>query len=790
MNAPYKWIKEYCAVNDTPHGFAQRMTMTGTKTEGFFSAADSVKNVVTGRVTAIERHPNADKLLVCSVDAGKPLRIVTAAKNLTVGDIVPVALDGSLLANGAEIHSGELRGVLSQGMFCSIAELGVTLADFPDCVEDGIMTLPADTPIGADITAVCGLDDTVFEFEITSNRPDCLSVSGIAREAAATYGVPFVFPKPANRPMDGEIGELLSVAVKEPSLCCRYTAALLKDVKIEPSPLWMRTRLRECGLRPINNIVDITNYVMLEYNQPMHAFDLRNVKDSHIIVRRAKRGEEITTLDDTAHSLTEKMLVIADAEKPIAVAGVMGGEYSGIYADTNTVVFESACFEPMNNRATSTALSLRTDSSIRFEKGLDPNNTMPALLRALELCEQIGAGKVVSGIIDIKGDIKKTASYPLSPDRVNAFLGTEIPVVDMKKYLEALEFTVSDELMVTPPDFRRDIEGFADIAEEIARMHGYDRIPNTVMSGIATASWTERQRFLRRVTERCVECGLFEIQTSSFLNPRAFSQLMLPDDSELRRAVRIINPFGEETSLMRTTGLASMLDVLVTNYKARVEKAELFEIAREYIASSDDSELPLERDRLIVGCYGGADFYRVKGVVESLLDMSGISDAEFIAEKSGGFYHPGRAAKVVCRGETIGVFGELHPEIVKNYGIKTRVIAAELDMDTLFALHGGTKKYAGLPRFPALTRDLAFVCGEGVLSSEIEAVIRLSCGELLERVTVFDVYQGEQLPKGKKSIAYGVTLRAADRTLTDSEADTAINAVLDALKLKDITLRA
>ncbi len=789
MNAPYKWIKEYCDIDATPLDFSRRMTMSGSKVEGYSCATDKIRNVVAGKILSVEKHPDADKLCICQVDVGKnSVQIVTGATNVAAGDVVPVALDDSELPNGQHIEKGKLRGVESCGMMCSLAELGLTVHDFPECIENGIMQLPRDTVPGSDIAAVLALDDTVIEFEITSNRPDCLCVSGLGREAAVTYGVPFKFTPAAARPTHGDVHKLLKVRIDAPEYCLRYSGAVVSNVKIEPSPLWLRTRLRECGVRPINNIVDITNYIMLEYNQPMHSFDLRNVEDSEIIVRRAHKGEKITTLDEIERELSEDMLVIADSHKPIAVAGVMGGTYSGIYDDTDSVIFESACFEPRNNRATAKALGMRTDASTRYEKGLSPENTMPALCRALELVEQLGAGTVVSGIVDARGNEKKIPKVTFEPQRTNAFLGTDIPEKQMRDILTALEFTFDGDKVV-PPYFRGDIECFADVAEEIARIYGYDRIPTTVMFGAAAAEHTAKQRFLALVNEICCGCGLYEINTSSFLNPRAFSLMKIAPDSELRRAVRIMNPIGEETSLLRTTLVASLLDVLARNYKNRVPAVRMFECNTEIIASDDSTKLPLERQKLVIGGYTDVDFYWLKGVVETLAERINL-EFSFSALSDNGLLHPGRAASVSCGGETVGFIGELHPEIAKNYGIKTRALVAEIDVEKLFALRSGDRVYRDMPRFPALQRDLALVCDEDTQCADVETVIRNGCGALLESLNVFDVYRGEQLPAGKKSIAFELTLRDAEHTLTDEQADAAVKATLSALAARGVTLRA
>mgnify|MGYP004655188417 FL=1 len=794
MRVPYRWIKEYCDIDASPLTFAHRITMTGTKCEGFENAADKIRNVVVGKVVSIERHPDSDHLWICRIDiGGETVQIVTGAQNVKAGDTVPAALHGSLLPNGAHIKRGKLRGVDSNGMLCSLGELGLTTGDFPECIENGIMILDPSLKAGTPIEKALALDDDVFEFEITSNRPDCLCAVGIAREAAATFNVPFKFRRAADLTPGGEAATMLTVDIAEPSLCYRYIGAFVRNVRIKPSPLWMRTRLRECGVRPINNIVDITNYVMLEYNQPMHAFDERNVKDDHIVVRLARPGETITTLDGVERELTDRMLIIADSEKPIAVAGVMGGEYSGIYDDTNTVIFESACFEGINNRATAKALGMRTDASTRYEKGLDPENTMPALARALELVRELDAGDVVDGCVDVRGDRLPVNVIKVSPARVNAFLGTDIPVAAMRDYLTRLDIGVSgpdEELTVVSPGWRRDVEAFADVSEEIARLYGYDNIPTTVMTGVATAGRTEWQKFLRAVTELCLAGGADEISTTSFMNPKALSQLRVPEDSLLRRAVRIINPFGEETSLLRTTAVGSMLDTLALNASSRHPAARLFEQATEYIADPDPAELPDERKKLIIGAYGeGESFYSIKGLLEALASMAHVS-FDFVPCTDNASYHPGRCADVLLGGERIGCLGELHPVVLKNYGLKKRAYVADLDLKKLFDGRGSLPQYRGMPRFPALTRDLAIVCDKQVLCADIEAVIRRQCGAILAGIRVFDVYEGEQVPAGKKSIAFGLTLRSPERTLTDEEADSAVKKALAALAQLGAVLRS
>ncbi len=811
MKLPIKWLQVYTDVRVPVKEFAQRMTMTGSKVEGWEREADRIRNVVTGKVLSLERHPNSDHLWICQVDtgAGEPVQIVTGAQNLAAGDVVPVALDDSDLPNGAHIKAGKLRGEVSNGMLCSIGELGFTTHDFPDCIEDGIMVLPAGTAVGLPIETVLGMDDDVVEFEITSNRPDCLSVTGLAREAAVTFGKPLNIPAPQVKRTHGDIHTMLRVDNDTPANCLRYTGAIVENVRVKPSPQWMRERLRQCGVRPINNIVDITNYVMLEYNQPMHAFDYRNVKDGHIIVRQAKPGETIMTLDGIDRTLNETMMVIADNEKPIAVAGVMGGEYSGIQDDTTTMIFESACFNGVNVRATAKALGMRTEASARYEKGLDPNNTVPAILRALELVELLDAGDVVGGLIDAVGAMPVPPVIPLQPDRVRAFLGADIPTDFMVDVLQKLGCTVDGELRVTPPTYRADLEGFADIAEEVARFYGYDVIPTTIMTGVAEARPTERQRFERAMIAACVGCGLYEINTYTFMSAKALDMLNLPADSPLRSCVVISNPLGEDTSLVRSTALPSMLDTLARNYNGRIPAASMFELATEFEPRAGEVAweelfrdhavvehpqrmplLPAEHRKLMIGGYGSLDFYKLKGIVETLLHTAGIQNAEYTALSSNPSYHPGRTAEVVVNGRRVGVLGELLPAVCANFGIKDRVYAADLDFDALYELRGGVQTYRQLPKFPAVTRDLALVCDLALPAARLEAAIRQGCGRLLESVKVFDVYTGDKVAGGKKSIAYSLVLRDSEKTLTDEEAEAAVKRSLKALSAIGAELRS
>ncbi len=793
MNAPVSWIKEYTDLDGVSvKELCDALTMSGSKVERWTCEADEIKNVVTGKVLEMHRHPDSDHLWVCSVDCGgdKPLQIVTGAQNVNVGDVVPCALDGAELPGGHTIKTGKLRGELSEGMMCSLGELGLTVHDFPECIEDGIAILDPSLEPGKDICGVLGLDDTSIEFEITSNRPDCMCVSGLGREAAATFRKPFRFPEPQVRKATGSIEGMLKVRNETPDNCLRYTAAIVKNVRVKPSPVWMRQRLRLCGVRPINNIVDITNYVMLEYNQPMHAFDYRNVKDNEIIIRQAREGEHIVTLDDIDRALTPDMMVIADSEKPIAVAGIMGGEYSGTYDDTNTVIFESACFNAVNVRYTEKGLGMKTESSVRFEKGLDPENTLKALTRALELVEELDAGDVVGGFVDIKGNMPKRRTLKLDPDRINSFLGTDLPVEEMVSMLRSLEFEVSDDLTVTPPSFRADILLMNDIAEEIARLYGYNNIPSTVMTGVATAQLTERQHFERDLARRLVAAGLYEVKTYSFMGTKTLDLLNEPADSELRKAVVISNPFGDDTALMRTTILPSMLEVVARNVNARVPSASFFEIGVAFHAHEDPNELPDEDRDLVIASYNSLGFYGVKGVVEDICRNANTAVPEFAPLTDSTMYHPGRAATVSVDGTVIGTMGELLPAVASNFDIRERVTVAVISVEKLYANRGGVRKFTPLPKFPAMTRDIAVVCDESVPSGDLEREIRVACGDSLESLTVFDVYTGEKVAAGKKSIAYSLVFRHPDRTMTDDEADKAISESLRRLERKGAVLRS
>ena len=795
MNLSMRWLNDYVKADMPIKDYCHALTMSGSKVEGYEVEGADISNVVVGKILSKGPHENADALFVCQVDAGKesPVQIVTNAKNVKEGDLVPVALDGAVLPEG-KIKKGKLRGVESFGMFCGLDTLGLTAHDFPYADPDGVLVIQEDCQIGEDIHSALGLDDTSVEFEITSNRPDCLSVTGLARETAATYNLPLNIPIPSFKGIDGNIDEMLKVDVHNTEKCMRYCAGIVKNVKIEPSPRWMRERLRASGVRPINNFVDITNYVMLEYGQPMHAFDLRYVEGAHINVRNAAKGEKIVTLDGVERELTEEMLVIADDKKPVAVAGVMGGEYSGIMEDTTTVVFESAYFEPVQVRRTSKKLGLRTDASIRYEKGVDRLISMTCLERAFQLVEELGAGEVVRTVIDKDYTDKTPAAVEFNAEWINNFLGTDIAEADMIEYLTRLDFKVENGT-VYAPSFRIDIECKADIAEEVARIYGYDKIPSTEFRGVAEAELTPEQKFAKNLENNMVALGCYGIATFSFISPKHFDRLTLPAESKLRDAIKITNPLGEDTSIMRTTIIPSMLEILSTNYNNRNEAAKLYEIGKEYIPT-ESGKLPNEPDRLAIGMYGGnVDFYDIKGIADTMLGKMGIRDVEYIrACDSDAFdeacaMHPGRSAVVMKNDTVLGILGEVHPAVQKNYGIGTKTYVAKFNIPEMMKCAVTEVSYQPLPKFPATARDLSVICDDEIPVAELEKAIKGAVGKILEKVTLFDVYKGEQIEKGKKSVSYSITMRSHDGTLTDEQADSAMKKVLKALSAIGAELR-
>ncbi len=899
MKLSRKWLQEFvdvAAVSD--RDFAEAMTLSGSKVETTEDLGAEIKNVVVGRIRKMERHPDSDHMWVCRVDAGQnePVQIVTGAWNIHEGDLVPVALHKATLPGGKKIERGKLRGVLSDGMLCSLSELGLderdfpyaaieaaallndyhpidpekpsipadikpgdkvfgpvicagvanvssagdgkwectlirteddspcattlvtdcqnlhqfdlvayntktnaicTLSDlhaeqreFPHCINDGIFVLHEDCQPGDDIKPVINADDHVVEFEITPNRPDCLSVIGLAREVSATFDTPLTLHEPVVKGGGaGDLTELLDVETPDPELCPRYTARMVRNVKIGPSPKWMRERLRSMGVRPINNIVDITNYVMLEYGQPMHAFDYRYVKGGKIVVRRAQEGEELTTLDGNVRKLTPNMLVIADETRAVGLAGIMGGENSEIVDDTVDVVFESANFDGTCIRKAALALGMRTEASAKFEKGLDPLNTLPAVDRACELVELLGAGEVLDGVIDVLNHVPQPRTITMDPARVNALLGTDIDAVDMYQYLERVEILTEKHnfpngpAQVSIPSWRGDVEGIADLAEEVARFHGYNNIPVTLQRGETTqGGYSPVQQAERRLGSLCRSCGYSEIITYSFISPTCYDKIGWAPDEPLRDSLKILNPLGEDTSIMRTTTLPSMLDILARNYSYRNKDVRLYEIGRVYLPGGPDG-LANEPRMLTLGAYGeGYDFFTMKGAVESILRDLRIADAGFRACQDDPSYHPGRCAGVYAGEKLLGVMGQIHPAVAANYGVDCELYCAELSFEALLEAQGPGAEYHPLPRFPAVSRDIAVVCREEVTVGALEACIRKAGGRLLRDVVLFDIYRGQGVAGGSKSVAFSMTLRADDRSITAAEADGEVKDILTALE--------
>ncbi len=784
MKLSREWLGEYTTIGAPDKEYCDAMTLSGSKVEGWEVTGSEISRVVVGRVISMERHTNSDHMWVCKIDVGgeRELQIVTGAQNVNIGDLVPVALDGSTLPGGKEIRTGKLRGELSEGMLCSLGELGLEQRDFPYAIEDGIFILEEDCVPGDDIREVCGLNDSVVEFEITNNRPDCLSVRGLARESACTFHTPLTFAEPTVTAGHGDIHEKLSVEIKDAELCPRYTARMVKNIKIAPSPKWMRRRLRASGVRPINNIVDITNYVMLEYGQPMHAFDYACLHDGKIIVRRAEEGESLRTLDGNDHALTPGMLVIADPEGPVALAGVMGGANSEITDETTTIVFESANFLGHSIRKTAIALGMRTDASGRFEKGLDLFATVPAVDRACELVEMLGAGEVFDGTIDVLAKEPETTFIELDDKRINALLGTDIPREFMTDTLTSLGFELNGNTL-TAPSWRGDCTMLADIAEECARFWGYDKIEATDIRGAATqGGYSEKTLFVRKLGTACRAMGYTEVVTYSFVSPSSLDKIKVPADSPLRDNYRILNPLGEDTSVMRTTALPSMLGVLSTNLSRRNMEAKLYEMATVY-KRQPGKVLADERTVLTLGAYGGnVDFFALKGAVEALLCAARTPDVRFTADTETAAFHPGRCAAVWSGDTRLGTLGQIHPDVCAAYGLDGATYCAEIDVVLLHDLEGAEPVYTPLPRFPAITRDIAVVCDASVPVGELTECIRKAEKNVLRGVKLFDVYTGVGIPEGKKSVAFSLTLRSDDGTLTDDHAEEAVRAVLDALR--------
>ena len=795
MNLSRKWLNEFVEIDAGDREFAEAMTLSGSKVELTHDMGEEIKNVVVGKVLSQIRHQNSDHMWICQVDAGKgePLQIVTGAQNMKVGDLVPVALDGSLLPGGKEIKAGKLRGELSNGMLCSFQELGLDQRDFPSAYPDGIWILSddpelTDLTIGEDIRAAVGLDDHVVEFEITPNRPDCLSVIGLAREISATFDRPCYFHQPEVKGgAEGVLPELLDVETPDPELCPRYTARMVRNVKIAPSPKWMRERLRAMGVRPINNIVDITNYVMLEYGQPMHAFDYRYVKGGKIIVRRAEEGEKLTTLDGKEHTLTANHLVIADETRAVGLAGIMGGENSEIVADTADVVFESACFDGTCIRKGALSLGMRTEASAKFEKGLDPMNTLPAINRACELVELLGAGEVLDGVIDILNYVPQPTLLKVEPDKINALLGTDVAENVMHTILQKLGFeTTMERGVIKVPSWRGDVKEMADLAEEVARFYGYNNIPTTLMRGQTTlGGYSPEQRLEQRLGAVCRACGYDEIITYSFISPSWYDKIGWPADDFHRRSFKILNPLGEDTSIMRTTTLPSMLDILARNYNYRNRDVRLYELGRIYLPGGENG-LAHEAKVLTLGAYGeGFSFYDLKGTVEAILKDIRAEEVRFETpdEFPGAVsYHPGRRAAVWAGSDCLGIIGQIHPNVAKAFGVDGELYCAELSFDELMLARGAGAEYVPLPKFPSVTRDIAVVCDEAVTVGKLEQAIRKGAKGLLKEAALFDIYRGKGIGEGKKSVAFSLTLRADDRSLPSEEADEDVKSILAALE--------
>ena len=787
MKCSRKWLNEFVdlPLNEVgDRAFAEAMSISGSKVEATEDLSTTMKNVKVGRVASIERHPDSDHMFVCQMDMGSgPLvQICTGAQNVQQGDLVPVALDGSLLPGGVEIKGKPLRGVESDGMLCSYKELGATAHDFPYAIENGILILQGDYQPGDDMAEKMGLDDHVVDFEITPNRPDCLCMIGLAREAAVTFSKELKLHEPSVQAKgEGNIADMASICIEDADLCPRYTARMVRNVKIAPSPEWMKERIRNAGMRPINNIVDITNYVMMEYGQPMHAFDFSCVRNGEIHVRRARAGESIRTLDGTERALTADMLCICDTEKPVAVAGVMGGENSEIVGDTAMVLFESACFNGPSVRRTATALGMRTDASSRFEKGLDSQNTLKAVERACELIEMLGAGEVVPGVLDVQPVPYQETVLPLEVEKINALLGTEIDAEAMKKILTDLGFTMEGNL-IHVPSWRADVVHYSDVAEEIARFYGYNEIPVRFTGAISTCGgFSLEQQCERQIGEILRSLGLDEIITYSFISPSYYDKIRMPKDSPLRDSLKILNPLGEDTSIMRTSILPSMLEILTRNYNFRNKAAFLYEIGRIYLKRPDG--LADEPKMVSIGMYGPeVDFFRMKGIVETLLSLVTGAHLRFVAERENPSYHPGRCAKVYVGDTCVGVFGQIHPAVGENYGVSAELYCAELSFDVLFDNRKSLPVYQPLPKFPSVSRDIAVTCRYDIPVGEMIECILANGGEFLKDCTVFDVYTGHHIAEGLKSVAFSLTMRSDDRTMTDEVAEATVNAALAALK--------
>lgn len=805
MNTSLSWIKAYVPDLDvTAQEYTDAMTLSGTKVEGYEIMDADLDKIVIGQIDKIEKHPDADKLIICQVNIGtETIQIVTGAPNVKEGDKVPVVLaggcvagghePGSRVAGGIKIKKGKLRGVESDGMMCSIEELGSSKDMYPNAPESGIYIMPEDAEVGADAVKALGLDDVVFEYEITSNRVDCFSVVGIAREAAATFRKEFHPPVVTPTGNSEDVNDYIKVTVKDEELCPRYCARVVKNIKIGPSPEWMQRRLASVGIRPINNVVDITNYVMEEYGQPMHAYDLDTIAGHEIIVRRAENGEKFTTLDGQERQLDDSILMICDGEKSVGIAGIMGGENSMITDNVQTMLFEAACFDGTNIRKSSKKVGLRTDASGKFEKGLDPNNAQAAIDRACQLVEELGAGEVVGGMVDVYGTKREPVRVPFDADAINELLGTDIPKEDMLSYFKMIDLEYDENTNeVIVPTFRQDLLRLADLAEEVARFYGYDNIPTTLPKGEATTGKLSFKLRIEEVARNIAEfCGFSQAMTYSFESPKVFDKLLLPEDSELRKAVEIMNPLGEDYSIMRTTSLNGMLTSLATNYNRRNKNVRLYELGNIYLPKTLPlTELPEERMQFTLGMYGKGDFFHMKGVVEEFFEKAGLHKKEIYRPDSGKPYlHPGRQANIVYDGVVVGYLGEVHPDVADTYGIGERAYIAVIDMPEIVSRAGFDRKYEGIAKFPAVTRDISMVVPKEIMVGQIEEVIEQKGGSYLESYKLFDLYEGAQIKAGYKSIAYSIVFRAKDKTLEDADVTKAMGHILKELEGMGIELR-
>ncbi|MEG0804994.1 MAG: phenylalanine--tRNA ligase subunit beta [Lachnospiraceae bacterium] len=805
MNTSIAWIKAYVPELDvTPEEYADAMTLSGTKVEGFEDQADGLERIFVGQILKIEKHPDADKLVVCQVDVGtgEAIQIVTGASNIKEGDKVPVVLDGGSVAcdhdghrvaGGVKIKKGKLRGIVSNGMMCSIQELGSDCNLYPEAPSDGIYLFDEAVTVGADAVKELGLDDVVFEYEITSNRVDCFSIIGIAREAAATFQKPFLLPKVVPTGNGEQAEDYIKIQVENKELCKRYTARVVKNVKLAPSPKWMQRRLASQGIRPINNIVDITNYVMEEFGQPMHAYDITTIEGNEIIVRLSQKGEQFTTLDGQNRTLTDTTLMICDSKKPIGIAGIMGGENSMITEQVNTVVFESACFDGTNIRLNSKKIGLRTDASGKFEKGLDPNQTQTAIDRACQLIEEFGAGEVVGGCVDVYPEKKEGTSIAFEPDKINKLLGTQVDKATMISIFETIDLEYDKEKEeIKIPSWRQDLHEMPDLAEEVARFVGYDKIPITLPGGSAAMGKTTHKADVEKIAKTVARySGFSQAMCYSFESPKVFEKLLLKEDSKLRRAVTISNPLGEDFSIMRTTTLNGMLTSLSNNYNRRNKNVRLFELGNIYCPKElPITQLPEERMQLTLGMYGEGDFFELKGVVEEIIEECKVLDpVDWIPEKELEFLHPGKSARLMAGEVCLGIVGEVHPSVLLNYSIKEAVYLAILDMENITACGNFERKFKGIVKFPAVNRDISLVMPKEILAGEVEKTIRKNGGSYLENVELFDLYEGNQITAGYKSIAYSISFRGKDRTLDETDVSTAMEKISKALSDMGMTLR-